>query len=173
MDLVLIKRFEGKCKTCGCDHRIKAPHRQDGFCSDHCLSRYKEWHNTDSRKLQKKRDRIFQKRSKNEKKALRRARIKGLKKNRKKLVIPEHPFYGSKKWHELRYKVIKLYGRVCMACGSKEGHMHVDHIKPRSRYPELELELSNLQILCRPCNMGKGAWDETDWRHQSKDTVNS
>lgn len=40
----------------------------------------------------------------------------------------------------------------------------VDHIKPRALYPALELEESNLQVLCNDCNMGKGRWDETDFR---------
>src|SRR5262249_39926358 len=39
-----------------------------------------------------------------------------------------------------------------------------DHIKPRSKFPELELELGNLQVLCADCNLGKRAWDQTDWR---------
>ncbi len=42
--------------------------------------------------------------------------------------------------------------------------MHVDHIKPRRKYPELALSRSNLQVLCNLCNHGKGNWDETDWR---------
>jgi len=59
---------------------------------------------------------------------------------------------------------IKQYGRKCMCCGATDSPIHVDHIKPRSKHPELELELSNLQILCEDCNMGKGGWDQTDWR---------
>lgn len=73
-------------------------------------------------------------------------------------------FYRSKPWRVLRMKAIKKYGRTCMCCGATNIVIHVDHIKPRSKYPELELELSNLQILCEDCNMGKGGWDETDWR---------
>jgi 5-methylcytosine-specific restriction endonuclease McrA len=42
--------------------------------------------------------------------------------------------------------------------------MHVDHIKPRSRFPHLELSLDNLQVLCAACNVGKGNRDEIDWR---------
>ncbi len=37
-------------------------------------------------------------------------------------------------------------------------------MKPRSKYPELALDPENLQVLCRACNMGKRAWDETDFR---------
>ena len=50
-----------------------------------------------------------------------------------------------------------------MVCGSTE-RIHVDHIKPRSKYPELELDINNLQVLCEDCNIGKSNIDETDWR---------
>lgn len=75
-------------------------------------------------------------------------------------------FYGTDAWRKLRYWVIKTRGRKCEACGTTKGAIHVDHIKPRSRYPELSLVESNLQILCENCNMGKGSWDETDWRNE-------
>lgn len=42
--------------------------------------------------------------------------------------------------------------------------MHVDHIKPKSLHPELKYELSNLQVLCEDCNIGKSNLDDTDWR---------
>jgi 5-methylcytosine-specific restriction endonuclease McrA len=62
---------------------------------------------------------------------------------------------------------LKKYGPKCMCCGTTPKHgavMNVDHIKSRKFYPELALELSNLQILCNDCNHGKGNWDQTDWR---------
>ena len=34
--------------------------------------------------------------------------------------------------------------------------IHVDHIKPRSKYPKLALDQSNLQPLCETCNLKKG-----------------
>ena len=67
-------------------------------------------------------------------------------------------FYKSKIWLSLRYQVLKRYGFQCMACGRgrKDGViLHVDHIKPRSKYPELELAVDNLQVLCESCNLGK------------------
>lgn len=73
-------------------------------------------------------------------------------------------FYLSRGWIELRYKILKSRGRTCSACKTTDGVMHVDHIKPRSKYKHLELTESNLQVLCKACNEGKGAWDETDWR---------
>lgn len=53
-----------------------------------------------------------------------------------------------------------------MACGvaAHKKELHVDHIKPRAEFPELSLVKENLQVLCVDCNMGKGAWDETDFR---------
>lgn len=76
-------------------------------------------------------------------------------------------FLASYEWRKLRYKVLKERGARCECCGRtpKDGlKMHVDHIKPRKKYPELALTESNLQILCEECNHGKGNWDETDWR---------
>jgi len=83
-------------------------------------------------------------------------------------------FYDSDAWKRLRYQALKLHGARCQCCGATRSdnvQIHVDHIKPRSKYPELELELSNLQILCEPCNIGKSALDETDWRDQPKTKV--
>lgn len=75
-------------------------------------------------------------------------------------------FYYSPEWRALRYRVFKTYGRVCALCRTTEGQMHVDHIKPRSLFPELALVFENLQVLCRDCNLGKSNRDETDWRAQ-------
>lgn len=80
-------------------------------------------------------------------------------------------FYDSDAWKRLRYQALKMHGAICQCCGASRAdgvQIHVDHIKPRSKYPHLELELSNLQILCEPCNIGKSAIDETDWRDQPK-----
>lgn len=74
------------------------------------------------------------------------------------------PFFISKEWRKLRYRALTLYGHKCACCKTTKGVMHVDHIKPRSRYPELALEFDNLQILCESCNLGKSNLDETDWR---------
>jgi hypothetical protein len=76
-------------------------------------------------------------------------------------------FYGSDEWRRIRYDALKLHGGRCQCCGAaptRQAPLHVDHIKPRSRFPELELALNNLQVLCAACNLGKGARDQTDWR---------
>jgi len=87
----------------------------------------------------------------------------------KKLVRPPRfvgrsGFYMSDAWRRLRYRALMIHGKRCAACGAESGEFHVDHIKPRSKFPELELSLENLQVLCKDCNLGKGAWDMTDWR---------
>lgn len=68
--------------------------------------------------------------------------------------------------------MIEHYGGRCMACGRCRKHhgviIHVDHIKPRHRYPHLSLDFNNLQILCEDCNIGKGWRDMTDWRPEQK-----
>lgn len=77
-------------------------------------------------------------------------------------------FYKSPEWLRLRYRVLKKYGGECMACGRSKKHdgvtIHVDHIKPRSKHPNLSLVFDNMQILCEDCNIGKSNLDETDWR---------
>lgn len=76
-------------------------------------------------------------------------------------------FYDSEEWRRLRYQVLRRDGGRCALCGatSKDGvRLHVDHIKPRSLFRELELDPNNLQVLCEGCNLGKGNTDEIDWR---------
>ena len=73
-------------------------------------------------------------------------------------------FYRTREWIEARYKTFVKYGKVCQCCGAVNTVLHVDHIKPRSKYPELELSVDNLQVLCEACNIGKSNKDVTDWR---------
>ena len=80
---------------------------------------------------------------------------------------PADPFYYSRAWKFVRYEVLKRSRGCCELCGmgpTVRKPLHVDHIKPRSRFPDLELDLTNLQVLCADCNLGKGARDCVDWR---------
>ena len=68
-------------------------------------------------------------------------------------------FLQSKSWKRLRIQAFEKYGSFCSCCGAKptDGvRLNVDHIKPRRLFPELALNLDNLQILCSDCNSGKG-----------------
>jgi hypothetical protein len=76
-------------------------------------------------------------------------------------------FLLSFEWRKLRMRALKKYGPWCMCCGDSPASgavMNVDHIKPRKLFPKLSLDINNLQVLCAPCNHGKGNWDQTDWR---------
>jgi 5-methylcytosine-specific restriction endonuclease McrA len=90
----------------------------------------------------------------------------------KSRIDPNSPeFLESYEWRSLRMEVLAKYGPVCMCCGAtrEDGEkMHVDHIKPRRKRPDLALIFDNLQVLCGTCNHGKGNWDETDWRPVEK-----
>jgi len=93
--------------------------------------------------------------------------------NKKKSRRNKHPynkkvnFYQTREWRELRVEALVKYGRKCCLCGRTVGDgvvLHVDHIKPRSKFPQLELVLSNMQILCEDCNMGKSNHYSDKWR---------
>lgn len=80
-------------------------------------------------------------------------------------------FYASWEWKKARYEVIKKHGRRCQCCGWRPGDtdlgfLVVDHIKPLALFPALALNLSNLQVLCNDCNMGKGRKHRDDFRGQ-------
>lgn len=98
-----------------------------------------------------------------------------LKNKPKKKRAPSHSskksFYASWEWAQLRYEALQLHGKQCMCCGwtpapGKDGHLCVDHIKPRSKFPELELDLGNMQILCSLCNRGKSNIHQDDFREE-------
>jgi len=81
-------------------------------------------------------------------------------------------FLSSYEWRRIRMEVLKKYGARCQCCGAtaKDGVViHVDHIKPRRLFPQLALDINNLQVLCEVCNHGKGNWDMTDWRVELRD----
>ena len=84
----------------------------------------------------------------------------------KKIKKKNDNFYMCREWRELRYRALLLHGRKCMCCGAAPPYvtLHVDHIKPRSKHPELQLDISNLQVLCEDCNLGKSNKDKTDFR---------
>lgn len=74
-------------------------------------------------------------------------------------------FYRSESWKSLRKRFIDSlpYGskRVCSCCGKKSASLHVDHIIPISIDPTKRLDINNLQLLCKACNLGKSNKDTT------------
>ena len=68
-------------------------------------------------------------------------------------------FLFSQEWKEVKKLVKEKYGLNCLCCGrenSRKFPINIDHIKPRKFYPELSLDIDNLQPLCGPCNKRKG-----------------
>lgn len=103
------------------------------------------------------------------------ATVKGESKRKRRAAEQalQDDFLLTYEWRRLRMEVIVERGKRCECCGAtpQPGNdvvINVDHIKPRRKFPELALAKSNLQILCGACNHGKGNWDETDWRDESK-----
>ncbi len=88
----------------------------------------------------------------------------------KEKILTNKAFFKSRRWMLLRYEAFEIHGRQCLCCGAKPPQVviHVDHIKPRSLYPELELDIDNLQILCEECNLGKSNLYNTDYRTSPK-----
>lgn len=94
-------------------------------------------------------------------------RLTGNLRGRRYQQIPAEKFYASAKWKEVRYIALQQAHGKCCLCGgmARDGvSLHVDHIKPRSLYPELAYQLGNLQVLCSDCNIGKSNYDDTNWK---------
>ena len=88
------------------------------------------------------------------------------------IIVPKtkQRIADSKSWQRLRFKVFNEYGNACSCCGAgfSDGvKLEVDHIYPVSKYPELELEFYNLQILCNICNLGKSDVFIKDFRDEN------
>lgn len=54
---------------------------------------------------------------------------------------------SSPEEREWRQNVLHRDGHKCVQCGSAE-YLEVDHIRPRSMYPELKFNMDNGQTLC-------------------------
>ena len=76
-------------------------------------------------------------------------------------------FYKHKDWVYLK-KIIYTFTnkKECFRCESKE-NLQIDHIKPKSKYPEHSFDIFNLQILCKDCNFEKSAKYKDDYRPSS------
>lgn len=76
--------------------------------------------------------------------------------------IEDERFYTSQEWRILRVNFLrtrrKLNGHyVCDYCQKPIWYdVTIDHFKPRSRFPDLALEIGNLRLAHRQCNSSKG-----------------
>lgn len=77
----------------------------------------------------------------------------------KLIQVKKNSFLYTEEWRTLRKQALEKYGYVCVYCGrehSRRFPINVDHIKPRKFFPELALDINNLQPLCGTCNKRKG-----------------
>lgn len=61
-------------------------------------------------------------------------------------------FYNSKEWKELRKQAFERDHYTCVDCTRVGRELEANHIKPRSKFPELKLVLSNIETLCKKCH---------------------
>ena len=88
------------------------------------------------------------------------AKVGQLAEIRRSQIEEREQFYSSAEWQLLRNQVLAESTHICNNCGRKirkARDVTVDHIKPRSKYPDLSLKRENLMVLCRSCNSSKGA----------------
>lgn len=68
---------------------------------------------------------------------------------------------STKGWRKIRERILARDGYACQRCGETEGQLHVDHIIPKRLMKGIEGDMdSNLQTLCRACNLQKGGFFE-------------
>ena len=65
---------------------------------------------------------------------------------------------NTRRYRGQRERVFARDGRVCRICGTDEGEMHIDHVIPRKYGGTHDLE--NLRVLCKSCNLRKGALND-------------
>jgi len=69
------------------------------------------------------------------------------------------------RWHDWKEAIANDCGAACIYCAVTEGRLgglrgfHVEHFRPKSRFPKLENEIANLYLACGICNVLKS----DDW----------
>lgn len=81
--------------------------------------------------------------------------------SKKKSKKQREKFLRSDEWQKLRTKIFERDGRCCAKCGNVK-QLNIDHILPRSKFPELALDEINLRVLCWNCNKAKACKIEID-----------
>lgn len=79
----------------------------------------------------------------------------------------KNEFLQSQEWFDLRYATFEAQGRRCRLCGCSQYDgpvIQVDHIVPMSKAWHRRADPTNLQVLCRPCNLGKSNRSSADFR---------
>lgn len=109
--------------------------------------------------------------------------------NEYKSIQQKRKFYDSKEWKQLRAEVMKRDNYECQECRRKglvfidtyeyserarrkKIKLVVDHIKELEDYPELALDLDNLETICVKCHNEKHGRvferKQNKWEHDEK-----
>lgn len=75
------------------------------------------------------------------------------------------------RWSRYRDRIIERDGGKCMSCYIKHGeyvmdNLQVHHIKPRTKYPELMYEDTNVVTMCKQCNLIIGTKEQLDFNYE-------
>jgi len=65
---------------------------------------------------------------------------------------PSQSVYNNNAWRKLRDEIIERDNYTCQLCGSTEGPMIADHIKPHRGDNDLFWDKDNLITLCKNCH---------------------
>ena len=80
---------------------------------------------------------------------------KAVKPAKQRRAAAREAFERSPAWRALSADARRLQP-WCSYCKAVD-QLQADHIKPKSRFPALALDPSNIQVLCWPCNRTKAA----------------
>lgn len=81
-------------------------------------------------------------------------------------------FYRSPEYKEWRKAVLKRDNYICQMCEIGGGELQSHHIKPKCKFPELKLEVSNGVCLCHTChNLTKN--NEQNFEQQFLNIINN
>jgi len=74
-------------------------------------------------------------------------------------------FYHSDEWKKLRNEIFKRDNHTCMLCLERGGNLNAHHIKKRSEFKELSLDMDNIITLCVNCH------DKTKFRENLYENI--
>jgi 5-methylcytosine-specific restriction protein A len=61
---------------------------------------------------------------------------------------------STRRWREIRKRILIRDSATCQLCGQVDGQMHIDHIIPK-RLGGNDMD-ENLRVLCKMCNLKRG-----------------
>ena len=76
---------------------------------------------------------------------------------------PMRALYISLEYKRFRFEMFKRDGFKCVQCNSKET-IQLDHIKSKSRFPELVMAEWNVRTLCFECHKKTPTWGVGSWK---------